>query len=250
MDGDRGARATPRCRCGSPITTLGRAAPAGDRPRSARATCARAEDPVDAVVCAYVALYAQRCPAGVTVYGDFATRVHRDAVAAAEPGRARVMRPGQIAPAVGRWVPSTSMMSITVRMREVRGSRPSTKRGNHRTVDRADQRARRARYARSGRIARWPRRRPRPAAASCGAWFRATRAGGYRRCAARIAISAVRRVAGSDTSPTSRSTSTSAVVSGPRRRRDRALTRARSCATSIIPMCSTARAIKSSRDEK
>jgi predicted RNase H-like nuclease len=33
----------------------------------------RAEDPVDAVVCAYVALYAHRCPAGVTVYGDFAT---------------------------------------------------------------------------------------------------------------------------------------------------------------------------------
>jgi predicted RNase H-like nuclease len=33
----------------------------------------RAEDPVDAVVCAYVALYAQRFPAGVTIYGDFAT---------------------------------------------------------------------------------------------------------------------------------------------------------------------------------
>jgi predicted RNase H-like nuclease len=33
----------------------------------------RAEDPVDAVVCAYVALYAQCCPADVTVYGDFAT---------------------------------------------------------------------------------------------------------------------------------------------------------------------------------
>jgi predicted RNase H-like nuclease len=33
----------------------------------------RAEDPVDAAVCAYVALYAQRCPAGVTIYGDFAT---------------------------------------------------------------------------------------------------------------------------------------------------------------------------------
>jgi predicted RNase H-like nuclease len=33
----------------------------------------RAEDPVDAVVCAYVALYAQHCPAGVTIYGDFAT---------------------------------------------------------------------------------------------------------------------------------------------------------------------------------
>nr|WP_276328783.1 DUF429 domain-containing protein [Mycobacterium europaeum] len=33
----------------------------------------RAEDPVDAVVCAYVALFAQRCPADVTIYGDFAT---------------------------------------------------------------------------------------------------------------------------------------------------------------------------------
>ncbi|MGB9306065.1 MAG: DUF429 domain-containing protein [Mycobacterium sp.] len=33
----------------------------------------RAEDPVDAVVCAYVALYAQRCPTDVTVYGDLAT---------------------------------------------------------------------------------------------------------------------------------------------------------------------------------
>jgi predicted RNase H-like nuclease len=33
----------------------------------------RAEDPVDAVVCAYVALYAHRRPAHVTVYGDFAT---------------------------------------------------------------------------------------------------------------------------------------------------------------------------------
>ena len=32
-----------------------------------------AEDPVDAVVCAYVALYSQRRPADVTVYGDFAT---------------------------------------------------------------------------------------------------------------------------------------------------------------------------------
>jgi predicted RNase H-like nuclease len=33
----------------------------------------RAEDPIDAVICAYVALYAERCPAGVTIYGDFAT---------------------------------------------------------------------------------------------------------------------------------------------------------------------------------
>ena len=33
----------------------------------------RAEDPIDAVVCAYVGLYARRRPAGVTIYGDFAT---------------------------------------------------------------------------------------------------------------------------------------------------------------------------------
>ncbi|MEB3979751.1 DUF429 domain-containing protein [Mycobacterium sp. 663a-19] len=33
----------------------------------------RAEDPIDAVVCAYVALYAERRPADVTLYGDFAT---------------------------------------------------------------------------------------------------------------------------------------------------------------------------------
>jgi len=33
----------------------------------------RAEDPVDAVVCAYVALYAQRRPDGVAIYGDVAT---------------------------------------------------------------------------------------------------------------------------------------------------------------------------------
>jgi len=33
----------------------------------------RAEDPVDAVVCAYVALYAERCPAAITIYGDLAT---------------------------------------------------------------------------------------------------------------------------------------------------------------------------------
>jgi predicted RNase H-like nuclease/ppGpp synthetase/RelA/SpoT-type nucleotidyltranferase len=33
----------------------------------------RAEDPIDAVVCAYVGLYATRRPASVTIYGDFAT---------------------------------------------------------------------------------------------------------------------------------------------------------------------------------
>jgi predicted RNase H-like nuclease len=33
----------------------------------------RAEDPVDAVICAYVALYFQRRPARITIYGDFAS---------------------------------------------------------------------------------------------------------------------------------------------------------------------------------
>lgn len=33
----------------------------------------RAEDPVDAVVCAYVALFAQRCPGRITIYGDAAS---------------------------------------------------------------------------------------------------------------------------------------------------------------------------------
>ena len=33
----------------------------------------RAEDPIDAVVCAYVALYAERRPTDVTIYGDVAT---------------------------------------------------------------------------------------------------------------------------------------------------------------------------------
>jgi predicted RNase H-like nuclease len=33
----------------------------------------RVEDPVDAVMCAYVAMYAERCPAGVTIYGDVAS---------------------------------------------------------------------------------------------------------------------------------------------------------------------------------
>lgn len=33
----------------------------------------RVEDPVDAVVCAYVGMYAQLRPAAVTIYGDFVT---------------------------------------------------------------------------------------------------------------------------------------------------------------------------------
>ncbi len=47
----------------------------------------RAEDPVDAVVCAYVALYAQRCPAGVTIYGDFATGYIVTPSLPVDPGR-------------------------------------------------------------------------------------------------------------------------------------------------------------------
>lgn len=38
-----------------------------------KADVRRAEDPIDAVVCAYVALYAERRPADITIYGDFAT---------------------------------------------------------------------------------------------------------------------------------------------------------------------------------
>jgi predicted RNase H-like nuclease len=49
----------------------------------------RAEDPVDAVVCAYVALYAQRCPEGITVYGD--------------PGTGHIVTPSLPADLIGRW---------------------------------------------------------------------------------------------------------------------------------------------------
>jgi predicted RNase H-like nuclease len=47
----------------------------------------RAEDPVDAVVCAYVALYAQRRPDGVTIYGDYATGYIVTPSLPAGPGR-------------------------------------------------------------------------------------------------------------------------------------------------------------------
>jgi predicted RNase H-like nuclease len=38
-----------------------------------KADLRRAEDPIDAVVCAYVALYAERRPTDITIYGEFAT---------------------------------------------------------------------------------------------------------------------------------------------------------------------------------
>lgn len=38
-----------------------------------KAELRRAEDPVDAVLCAYIALYATERPDGITIYGDFET---------------------------------------------------------------------------------------------------------------------------------------------------------------------------------
>jgi predicted RNase H-like nuclease len=50
----------------------------------------RAEDPVDAVVCAYVALYAQRRPERVTIYGDLATGCIVTPSLPADPARAEI----------------------------------------------------------------------------------------------------------------------------------------------------------------
>jgi predicted RNase H-like nuclease len=59
----------------------------------------RAEDPIDAVVCAYVALYAERCPDGVTIYGDFATGY------IVTPSLPSDLTPAiRSAPDAGRWV--------------------------------------------------------------------------------------------------------------------------------------------------
>lgn len=55
-----------RVACHDGWTELRRAVVAAGRKSELR----RAEDPVDAVVCAYVALYAQRCPRKMTIYGD------------------------------------------------------------------------------------------------------------------------------------------------------------------------------------
>lgn len=77
-----------------------------------------AEDPIDAVVCAYVALYAQRRPADVTIYGDFTTGY---IVTPSLPTDFRTAPDG-------RWSTgaSTSMRSTTVASAAARGSRPST----------------------------------------------------------------------------------------------------------------------------
>lgn len=77
-----------------------------------------AEDPIDAVVCAYVALYAQRRPARRChdLWG-LHHRVHCHAVAA-----------HRLQNGTGRWSTgaSTSMRSTTVASAAARGSRPST----------------------------------------------------------------------------------------------------------------------------
>jgi predicted RNase H-like nuclease len=43
------------------------------RTATGKAQLRRAEDPVDAVLCAYIARYAHARPADITVYGDIAT---------------------------------------------------------------------------------------------------------------------------------------------------------------------------------
>lgn len=43
------------------------------RTASTKAQLRRAEDPIDAVLCAYIARYATHRPADITVYGDTVT---------------------------------------------------------------------------------------------------------------------------------------------------------------------------------
>jgi len=58
------------CRYGSPGTTIGNVCAVRLKTATRKSELRRAEDPIDAVLCAYVALYAVRRPADVTVYGD------------------------------------------------------------------------------------------------------------------------------------------------------------------------------------
>ena len=204
----------------------------------------RAEDPIDAVVCAYVALYAVRCPDGVTIYGDVATGCIVTPTLPSGPYSGDQIR-------TGRWSigASTSIRSTTVANAAVSGSRPST---SAETTEPSTAQI-------SVHTSSMCTDRPDFSMASATASARCRR---LRRIVSRNAGKRVQAMWRSyldiscsaspepDTSPTSKSTSISAVVSGPLRRRDSAVTRARSWAISIIPMCSTARAIKSSSDEK
>ena len=92
----------------------------------------RAEDPVDAVVCAYVALFAQHRPTGVTVYGDSATG---NIVTPSLPAGVLTIRK-LVDP------PVRALDQINHR-RHRGGTRitPFDQRRNHRAVYRADQRA-------------------------------------------------------------------------------------------------------------
>ncbi|VBA55327.1 hypothetical protein LAUMK142_05052 [Mycobacterium pseudokansasii] len=89
----------------------------------------RAEDPIDAVVCAYVALYAERRPSGITVYGDFATGyiVTPTLPAALHPDRPLVDRRKHLDEIDHGCQRGAARVA------------PLDQRGDHRTVDRADQ---------------------------------------------------------------------------------------------------------------
>lgn len=89
----------------------------------------RAEDPIDAVVCAYVARYAERRPSDITVYGDFATGyvVTPTLPAALHPDRPLVDRRKHIDEIDHGCQRGAARVA------------PFDQRGDHRTVDRADQ---------------------------------------------------------------------------------------------------------------
>lgn len=91
----------------------------------------RAEDPIDAVVCAYVALYAQRRPQDITVYGDLATGY------IVTPSLPRDLDPHR------PLVDGRQHVDQVDHRRQRGGARISSldQRGDHRTVDRTDQRA-------------------------------------------------------------------------------------------------------------
>ncbi|BBX76099.1 hypothetical protein MSHI_40050 [Mycobacterium shinjukuense] len=99
----------------------------------------RAEDPVDAVVCAYVALYATRCPGGVTIYGDVATGY---IVTPALPADLAPASRGRRASDPHRALVDGRQHVDEVDHGRQRGRTRITafdQRGDHRTIDRADQ---------------------------------------------------------------------------------------------------------------
>ena len=100
----------------------------------------RAEDPIDAVVCAYVALYAQRCPAAMTIYGDFATGYIVTPSLPADLARTPVSRRSD---PHGSLVDRCEHLDEIDQRRQRRSARiPALDQGgDHRTIDRADQRA-------------------------------------------------------------------------------------------------------------